>query len=694
MPEAYAQPHPDRANLSRRQGGPVAGCTKIRHGRRVCWEAGAFSVPPHPVRLQALGVFGLWALKALSVASLPGLASSPPIRKTTARLRHLALVLPLAAVIGMAVYGWRLSVAHDGLRAATTAQAGLRAMQLTDARADQIESLLNGVDIVLRQFRDHWAAGNPDAARATVQSALAAVPPDSIRNFAIASAEGALLFSMKPVQTPPDGPRTGVDRDYFKFHSRQAVDQSFLNPPVVGRALGAWVIQLTRPVLQDGRFDGVALVALSPHYLSAALAKTAVAPDDVISLVFNDGTFAARSRDLDKVLGTRLPADRSFLQPGAPGSGVVRLVAFTDQRPRLYAWRRLSGYPLIVNVGLDEAAILAPVDTEIALSTLHTGIGLALMALPVGATADGILLVGPPGRVLDSNRRFKAMWQIPDGLSRADEDDRLLAHVRDRLPDPDAFMQQVESLYPSDEQRTAVIHFKDGRVFERHTQPVLLDDLQARLWSFRDITEQRRAEDQLKANETRLRAIFDGARDGILVADGQTRCFIDANPAICAMLGHDRAQLLRMGVAGRGRAGQPRDHPGAAAVGRAGRRYCRGRAGGGGPCAEPGLRPGADGHADAHDGRPGRHPAPATTAQRRKSAGGRDNGQRLRRRPGALPGGRHERLSLQAHRRGSVFLTPCCAGWTGRRPERTQPAQTTAPALPVRSGLTIDPTRA
>jgi len=316
MPEAYAQPHPDRANLSRRQGGPVAGCTKIRHGRRVCWEAGAFSVPPHPVRLQALGVFGLWALKALSVASLPGLASSPPIRKTTARLRHLALVLPLAAVIGMAVYGWRLSVAHDGLRAATTAQAGLRAMQLTDARADQIESLLNGVDIVLRQFRDHWAAGNPDAARATVQSALAAVPPDSIRNFAIASAEGALLFSMKPVQTPPDGPRTGVDRDYFKFHSRQAVDQSFLNPPVVGRALGAWVIQLTRPVLQDGRFDGVALVALSPHYLSAALAKTAVAPDDVISLVFNDGTFAARSRDLDKVLGTRLPADRSFFAAG------------------------------------------------------------------------------------------------------------------------------------------------------------------------------------------------------------------------------------------------------------------------------------------------------------------------------------------------------------------------------------------
>jgi hypothetical protein len=40
--------------------------------------------------------------------------------------------------------------------------------------------LLNGVDTVLRQFRDRWAAGEPGAARAIRQLALLAFPPGSI----------------------------------------------------------------------------------------------------------------------------------------------------------------------------------------------------------------------------------------------------------------------------------------------------------------------------------------------------------------------------------------------------------------------------------------------------------------------------------------------------------------------------------
>jgi hypothetical protein len=106
--------------------------------------------------------------------------ANPPIRKTTARRRRLALVLPPVTLVGLTVYGWWLPLAQGRLRPAAAAQAGQRAMRPADARVGQVESLLNGVDTVLRQFRDRWAAGEPGAARAIRQLALLAFPPGSI----------------------------------------------------------------------------------------------------------------------------------------------------------------------------------------------------------------------------------------------------------------------------------------------------------------------------------------------------------------------------------------------------------------------------------------------------------------------------------------------------------------------------------
>ncbi len=64
-----------------------------------------------------------------------------------------------------------------------------------------------------------------------------------------------------------------------------------------------------------------------------------------------------------------------------------------------------------------------------------------------------------------------------------------------------------------------------------------------------DITARKAADEKLAQNEARLRAIFDGARDGILMADARTRTFVDANPTACAMFGYTRGALLGLGLA-------------------------------------------------------------------------------------------------------------------------------------------------
>jgi methyl-accepting chemotaxis protein len=49
----------------------------------------------------------------------------------------------------------------------------------------------------------------------------------------------------------------------------------------------------------------------------------------------------------------------------------------------------------------------------------------------------------------------------------------------------------------------------------------------------------------LKESEKRYRDLFDGAAEGILVAEAATKRFRYANPAICRMLGYSEAVLTR-----------------------------------------------------------------------------------------------------------------------------------------------------
>ena len=64
----------------------------------------------------------------------------------------------------------------------------------------------------------------------------------------------------------------------------------------------------------------------------------------------------------------------------------------------------------------------------------------------------------------------------------------------------------------------------------------------------RDITALKEAEEGLRASERRYRALFEGATEGILVADVETHAFRYANPAICRLLGYSEQEMLRLGV--------------------------------------------------------------------------------------------------------------------------------------------------
>ena len=123
----------------------------------------------------------------------------------------------------------------------------------------------------------------------------------------------------------------------------------------------------------------------------------------------------------------------------------------------------------------------------------------SLLATTLDATTEGILVLGASGEIASYNQRFAEMWRIPHGVLVARDDNRSIAWILDQLVDPDVFVSEMQELHADPHAHSHdVLHFKDGRVFERNSQPRRLADVVVgRVWSFRDITEHERLKEQL-----------------------------------------------------------------------------------------------------------------------------------------------------------------------------------------------------
>jgi len=147
-----------------------------------------------------------------------------------------------------------------------------------------------------------------------------------------------------------------------------------------------------------------------------------------------------------------------------------------------------------------EATIFELTKTEEALKDSAT-----MLKATVESTADGILVVDEVGQVISRNRRFGEMWQIPEDRLKNDDDERLLKFVVDQLKDPQMFILKVQELYQTDKKDFDILDFRDGRVFERYSEPLIVGDNRAgRVWSFRDITERKRAEEERAKLQNKL----------------------------------------------------------------------------------------------------------------------------------------------------------------------------------------------
>ncbi|HEV7914116.1 MAG TPA: ATP-binding protein [Albitalea sp.] len=125
---------------------------------------------------------------------------------------------------------------------------------------------------------------------------------------------------------------------------------------------------------------------------------------------------------------------------------------------------------------------------------------LSLMQATFESTADAILVTDLLGKVLVFNQRFLEVWGLPEEAVRDGEHQRLVHSVRGLFRDPDQVAATIQRVYASGGMELLdTLELLDGRVYERFSRPQVVDGVAVgRVWSYRDITARRHAEEALR----------------------------------------------------------------------------------------------------------------------------------------------------------------------------------------------------
>jgi PAS domain S-box-containing protein len=161
---------------------------------------------------------------------------------------------------------------------------------------------------------------------------------------------------------------------------------------------------------------------------------------------------------------------------------------------------------------------------------------------------DGILVVDAEGKSVLYNRRFGQMWNIPEEILDTKDDEKMLQSVLNWLKDPEQFLERVRYLYDHrNEKSRDEIPFKDGRVYDRYSSPLVDSEgkYHGRIWYFRDITEQKKAQEALQQSEEKFRSFVETSTD-VVFRLSKTGTIEYVSPRTAELYGYHSDELIGM----------------------------------------------------------------------------------------------------------------------------------------------------
>jgi diguanylate cyclase (GGDEF)-like protein len=280
----------------------------------------------------------------------PGTLKRLPLRKAAA-LFIVAVCLCLSGLLYLQL---------EQTRRQDLANAQIASTNLTRAMAQQAEDTFLAADLVLTSLAD-WVEddGYGAAQRLRLQKTFAR------RVQQLEQLHGMFLFDREGqwvITSFPDLPRGDgvVDREYFKFHQQNVSTVAHIGRAIRSRENGEWIIPISKRINdRDGNFQGVLMAGIKMAYFDRFFKSFSLDDNGIMFLGLKDGTLLARRPFDESLIGSSLAQGKIYqkLLPEAPaGTAMIRSVV--DGVVRLYGYRQLGSYPLVVAAASSRDTIL------------------------------------------------------------------------------------------------------------------------------------------------------------------------------------------------------------------------------------------------------------------------------------------------------------------------------------------------
>ena len=169
----------------------------------------------------------------------------------------------------------------------------------------------------------------------------------------------------------------------------------------------------------------------------------------------------------------------------------------------------------------------------------------AFFEAQVNSALDGILVVDGEGKTIFQNQQLNDLWNIPGAFAEGIKYPQKLDRVSSKVKHSRQFLEKVVQIYGQpDAISRDEIELINGTCLDRYSAPVRGKDGKnyGRIWSFRDITERKKAEEVRRTSDARFRRLVDSNAQGVIFwnTNGQ---ITGANDAFLSMVGYTRQEL-------------------------------------------------------------------------------------------------------------------------------------------------------
>ncbi|QJD98964.1 diguanylate cyclase [Massilia forsythiae] len=272
--------------------------------------------------------------------------------------RSIALLVGFCALL-IGIHGWSLWTARQG----QLEQSAASTSNMARALAAQAETSLKIADAILGETVERIESDERDGLDGAEKQRL----HRRFMNIEASTAEihGVFFFgpdgrwdvtSLKQVQSG-----NNADREYFRYHQSHTDRKTHVGQPVRSRATGVMVLPVSRRIDNpDGSFGGVALVTLDLRFFGAFYDRFDVGRSGTILLSTDEGRLVYRRPFKEVQVGNDIrsgPIYQMYKSSGPVGTAMLR--SKIDGIERLYSYRHLDNYPLIVASAQSKDEILA-----------------------------------------------------------------------------------------------------------------------------------------------------------------------------------------------------------------------------------------------------------------------------------------------------------------------------------------------